>query len=59
MKRSLSILLVMYRIFKSLICKQKICTLLQLWDSAYIHIKSNFTDTHTFQPTASSKVHQE
>lgn len=50
MKRSLSTLLFMYRIFKSLICKQKICTLLKLWDYAYIHIKSNFTHTHFSPP---------
>lgn len=61
MKRSLSTLLSMYRIFKSLICKQKICTLVKLWDYAYIHRKSTFTQTHThtFQSTTFSKVHQE
>ena len=47
MKRSLSTVLFMYRSFKSLlICKQKICTLVKLWDYAYIHRKSTFTHTH-------------
>ena len=51
MKRSLSTVLFMYRSFKSLlICKQKICTLVKLWDYAYIHRKSTFTHTHFSPP---------
>ena len=57
----MSTLLFMYRSFKSLlICKQKICTLVKLWDYAYIHRKSTFTHTHThththFSPPPSQK----
>ena len=56
MKRSLSTLLSIYRIFKSVICKQKICTLVKLWDYAYIHRKSTFTHTHTIMHIFIEKV---
>lgn len=44
MKRPSSILLFMYQIFKTLlICKQKTCILVKLWDYAYIRKKSSVT----------------